>query len=124
MLGAADLLAQMADRTYLSKLLFLYHEFREGKVGDYESEVDLLRKTVGFFDFINHRLETVLGATHRLMRSHFASRWGIHGDLYDEAIEKQKNYLKQILEMSDTDPRDYLRREGIVDRIRKKYGES
>jgi len=124
MLGAADLLAQLADRTYLSKLLFLYHEFREGKVGDYESEVDLLRKTVGFFDFIDNRLETVLGATHRFMSSHFASRWGINEDMYGEAIENQKIYLKQILEMSNVDPRDHLRREGIVDRIRNKYGES
>jgi hypothetical protein len=122
MLGAADLLAQMADRTYLCKLLFLYHEFREGKVGDYENEVDLLRKTVGFFDFIGHRLETALGATHRLMISHFASRWGIHGDMYGEAIEKQKLYLKKILEDSGADPRDHLRREGIVARVWKKYG--
>jgi len=29
MLGAADLLAQMADRTYLEKLLFLYYEYKE-----------------------------------------------------------------------------------------------
>ncbi len=122
MLGAADLLAQMADRTYLCKLLFLYHEFREGKVGDYESEIDLLRKTVGFYDFIGHRLETALDATHRFMISHFSSRWGIHADMYGEAIEKQRIYLKQILEMSNADPLDHLRREGIVDRVRRKYG--
>jgi hypothetical protein len=124
MLGAADLLAQMADRTYLCKLLFLYHEFREGKVGDYESEVDLLRKTVGFFDFIGHRLETSLGATHRFMISHFSSRWGIEADMYGEAIKNQKIYLEQILKMSNTDPREHLRRQGIVNRVRRKYGES
>ena len=124
MLGAADLLAQMADRTYLCKLLFLYHEFREGKVGDYESEVDLLKKTVGFFDYIGQRLEKALGATHRFMSPHFANRWGIKADMYGEAIKRQKNYLKQILKMSNVDPRDFLRREGIVDRVRSKYGES
>jgi len=122
MLGAADLLAQMADRTYLCKLLFLYHEFREGRVGDYENEVDLLRKTVGFFDFIGHRLETALGSIHWFVIPHFASRWGIHADMYDEAIEKQKIYLKKILEDSDVDPRDHLRREGMVARVWKKYG--
>jgi hypothetical protein len=124
MLGAADLLAQMADRTYLCKLLFLYHEFREGKVGEYESEVDLLKKTVGFFDFIGHRLETALDATYRFMTSHFAERWGIKEDMYGAAIKRQKAYLKQILEMSDVDPRDYLRREGIVEMVRKKYGKN
>ena len=123
MLGTADLLAQMADRMYLEKLLFLYYEFREGEVGDYKSKVDLLRKTIGFFDFIDHRLKSVLGATHRFVSPHFASRWGIHSDMYGEAIEKQKIYLKQILGISDTDPLDYLRREGIVDRVRKKYSE-
>ena len=116
-------MAQMADRMYLEKLLFLYYEFREGEVGDYKSKVDLLRKTIGFFDFIDHRLKSVLGATHRFVSPHFASRWGIHSDMYGEAIEKQKIYLKQILGISDTDPLDYLRREGIVDRVRKKYSE-
>ena len=124
MLGAADLLAQMADRMYLEKLLFLYYEFREGEIGGYESEVDLLRKTVGFFGFIDHRLETVLGETHRFMSPHFASRWGIHSDLYAEAIEKHKIYLKHILENSDVDPRNHLRRKGIMYRVLKKYGES
>ena len=36
-LGAADLLAQMADRTYLEKLLFLYREFKEANVGGFDS---------------------------------------------------------------------------------------
>jgi len=122
MLGAADLIAQMADRAYLEKLLFLYHEFREAKTGDYESEVDLLRKTVAFNDFMAQRLETMLDAIDRFMNAHIASRWGIHVNLYHEAIENQKNYLRQILEMQDSDPRDHLRRGGVVDKVRRKYG--
>jgi hypothetical protein len=116
-LGVADLLAQMADRTYLEKLLFLYQEFREGAVGGYESEEDLLRKTVGFYNFITQRIETQLDGTDRFMSSHFASRWDIHKNLYHEAIERQKNYLLQILEMPDSDPLDHLKREGIVNNI-------
>ena len=121
MLGSADLLAQMADRTYLEKLLFLYYEFEEGEVGDYENEVDLLRKTIGFFDFIDHRFKTVLDATNRFMKSHFASRWGIPEDFYDETIEKHKRYLMRILETPENDPLDSLRREGIADRVRREY---
>ncbi len=120
MLGAADLLAQMADRTYLEKLLFLYYEFREAGIGVYESQIDLLRKTVRFYDFTVQRLETVLGGTDRFMISHFARRWNINVNLYHEAIEKQKNYLKQILKAQDSDPRDHLKRGGIVDNIRDK----
>lgn len=120
MLGAADLLAQMADRTYLEKLLFLYYEFREAGIGGYESHIDLLRKTVGFYDFSTQRLETVLDGTDRFMISHFDRRWNINANLYHEAIEKQKNYLKQILKAQDSDPSNHLKRGGIVDSIRDK----
>jgi hypothetical protein len=121
MLGSADLLAQMADRTYLEKLLLLYPEFKEAGIGDYESEVDLLQKTLGFYDFIAQRLKTTLDATDRFMNSHFRSRWEIKENLYRVAIENQRNYLKQILEIQDSDPCDHLRRGGIVDKIRREY---
>ncbi len=121
MLGSADLLAQMADRTYLEKLLFLYYEFKEAGFGDYESELDLLRKNIAFYDFIAQRLKTALGATDRFMNSHFASRWEIHVNLYHVAIERQRAYLRQILEIPDSDPRDHLKRDGIVDKIQRQY---
>lgn len=122
MLGTADLLAQMADRIYLEKLLSLYNEFREAGIGGYESQIDLLQKTVGFYDYIFQRLETVLDGTDRFMISHFAMRWNIKANLYHEAIEKQKNYLKQILNAQD-DPRNHLKRSVIVDNISDKYKE-
>ncbi len=120
-LGSADLLAQMADRTYLEKLSFLYYEFKEAGIGDYESEVDLLQKTLAFYDFIAQRLKMTLDATDRFASSHFASRWGAYANLYDVAIKKQKSYLRQILEIQDSDPRDHLRRGGIIDKIRREY---
>jgi hypothetical protein len=121
MLGTADLLAQMADRVYLEKLLYLYREFKEAKVGNYKSEIDLLEKTVGFYDFIANRFNTSLDAVNRYMSFHFLSRWGIMNDLYQEAVENQKNYLKKILNIQGADPRDYLRRSGIVANIRRRY---
>ncbi len=120
-LGSADLLAQMADRTYLEKLLFLYYEFKEAGIGDYQDEVDLLRKTLAFYDFISQRLKTTLAETDRFMTPHFTSRWKIDANLYHVAIAKQRSYLKQILEMQDSDPRNHLRRGGIVDKIRREY---
>ena len=122
MLATADLLSQMADRTYLEKLLFLYYEFREGNVGDFQDELDMLEKSVGFFDFISHRLEEKLDGCHRFMKTHFSSRWGIEGDLYMEAIDRQKDYLCRILDMPESDPRQHLKRSGIVDMVREKYG--
>jgi hypothetical protein len=120
-LGAADLLAQLADRTYLEKLLFLYREFKEANVGGYESERDLLCRTIGFYDAIVMRLNRTLGGSDRYMNSHFAARWGIQQNLYQEAIENQKAYLKKILDIPDADHRDHLKRYGIVEKVRKRY---
>jgi len=57
------------------------------------------------------------------MISHFLSRWNLPRNLYREAIDRQKNYLIKILNMPDTDPRDHLKRYGIVDRVHELYGE-
>ena len=122
MLGLADLFAQMADRKYLEKLLFLYHEFKEGMVDMYKDEVDFLRKTVDFYDLVDRRAATVLGRTNRFFLPHLKSRWNIHVDLYQEAIENHQNYLRQIVKMPQSDPRDHLRRCQIVEKIRKIYG--
>jgi hypothetical protein len=124
MLMASDLMAQMADRSYLEKLLFLYHEFKEADVGGYESELDLLKKTVAFYEFVAERLGTILDKVDRFLSSHFAMRWDISSNLYQEAIERQKKYLHQILDVPDLDPRDQLKRAGIVQKVREKYKKS
>ncbi|MBW2615773.1 MAG: hypothetical protein JRD02_06330 [Deltaproteobacteria bacterium] len=111
----------MADRTYLEKLLFLYYEFREGDVGDYKSEVDLLRRTVDFYDFIGQRMEKTADMTDRFMNLHLSSRWDIHTNLYIDSIERQKKYLKHILKMSNSDPRTFLKREGIVNKVHEMH---
>ena len=121
LLTASDLMAQMADRSYLEKLLFLYHEFEEADVGGYESEVDLLEKTLSFYEFVTERLDTILDKVDRFMTSHFVLRWDISSNLYHEAIERQRNYLHQILDRPDLDPRDQLKRSGIVQKVREKY---
>jgi len=118
MLGSADLLAQMADRTYLEKLLFLYYEFKEAGIGNYESEMDLLRKTLAFYDFIALRFKTGFDSVDRFMSSHFILRWGIKDNLYHVAIEKQREYLRTIMEIPKPDFRIHLKRDGIVDKIR------
>jgi len=122
LLMASDLMAQMADRIYLEKLLFLYHEFKEANVGDFASELHLLENTVGFFEFITKRLQKVLDELDRFMTSHFLARWNVGANLYQEAIKKNKHYLAQILTTADSDPRDHLRRGGIVRRVREQYG--
>ena len=60
MLGAADVLAQMADRTYLEKLLFLFYELEEANIDDYVDEVDLLRCSKSFYVRMAERLRDQL----------------------------------------------------------------
>ncbi len=123
LLAAADLIAQMADHVYLEKLLFLYHEFKEGQIGNYTSEIDLLQKTVEFYDFVAQRLAPIQEMIGRFARLHFKKRWQIDVDLYQEALDNQKQYLQYILRQ-ESDPRDYLRQQDIVQQVRQIYGEA
>ncbi len=116
-LGVADFLAQMADRIYLEKLLYLYHEFKEGGVEGYEDEIDLLKKTTGFYMFTEQRIRMMLEKADRFLRSHFALRWNISENLYKTAIERQKTYLQNILKSPDFDPLRDLKRGGIAEEI-------
>ena len=118
MLGITDLLCQMADRTYLEKLLFLYYEFREGKVLGFDSEFDLLKKTLNFFTTTKERFKSNFGNLQRFMIYHFKERWNIDKDLYIEEIEKNIEYLTFIL---DKHEKDYLRKLRRGDVVKKLY---
>jgi hypothetical protein len=119
MLAVADFLAQMSDRIYLEKLLYLYHEFMEGGIQGYESEVDLLRKTIGFYEFTEKRIQSLLDKVDCFLSLHFEFRWNIHENLYKTAIEKHKAFLHKILKSSD--PIQFLKRGGVVEDI---FGEN
>jgi len=112
MLGTADLLGQMADRTYLEKLLFLFYEFREGGIMGYDSELDLLKKTIDFYAMTRKRFARELDNVNEYVRQHFKARWNLDRDLYMEAIEKNISYLKFLLKNHEKDYRDCLRRDG------------
>jgi len=121
LLGTADLMAQLAEQTYLEKLLYLYYECKEAGVGDYDSEVDILRKAINFYDVFEARLRTTLGGVDRFMQLHFASKWGINQNLYHEAINNQKEFLLKILKIPDADPRDYLKQGDIVKKVHETH---
>jgi hypothetical protein len=108
MLGTADLLGQMADHAYLTKLPFLYREFKEARVPGFESELDLLRKTPVFWDFTLFRLASELGNVDRYMLDHFREWYGIDRDLNRESIEGNIAYLKFVLANHESEYRKYL----------------
>jgi hypothetical protein len=112
--ASADFLGQIADRLYLEKLLFLYREFREANVLGVDSELELLKNTVGFYGFMQKRLNETLGGVQKYMRSHFRTRYDLDRDLYQEAVERNIAYLNRLLHQNQHNYRHNLKRQGIV----------
>jgi hypothetical protein len=105
MLGTADMIAQMADRCYLEKCRDrLYAEFVLGGVAlpiaangglqvKYASGVDLLRQTPDFISEVKgKRLDGEFHSAYRYLEVLFEG-----GNPYMESIERNVNYLRQIL---------------------------
>jgi hypothetical protein len=116
--GTTDLVAQMADRIYLEKLLYLYKEFEEAHVPGFDSELELLKKTETFYrDISKKRIDEELDGVTSFMHLHFKERWGIDRDLYEEYIQKNVDYLRRILQMHEDNYRDMLKRGGIVQNL-------
>ncbi len=110
LLGAADLVAQMSDRVYLEKLLFLYYEFREADINGYNTEYDVIRRTVEFYDIVRSRLEKDYGGVHLYARRHFKERFRVDRDLYGEAIESNLEYVRAIINDPKSNFRSKLKR--------------
>ena len=118
--GTADLVAQIADRIYLEKLLYLYQEFEEARVPGFDSELVLLKKTEAFYrDISKKRIDEDLDGVASLMHLHFKERWGIDKDLYEEYIQKNVDYLRTVLQKHEDNYRNMLKRGGIVQNLKK-----
>ena len=109
-LASADLVGQISDRKYLEKLLFLYYEFKEAGFPGYDTEFDMLRKTIGFYEMTIARLDVELEGVRSSARKFFAERHGIDRDLYAEAMDNQMDYLRGILDDESTNFRKKLKR--------------
>jgi hypothetical protein len=108
LLGTADLMAQMADRCYLEKCRDrLYAEFVLAGVAtrpmqspagiQYESGIDLLRQTPGFFRLsARTRLESKFNRAYRYIEAICDGR-----NPYFEAIEQNLAHLDRIIEAED-----------------------
>lgn len=114
--GSADIVGQMADRTYLEKLLFLYLEFKEARFGNYANMHDLLRQTKTFYE--NTRLNKLEGSfegVYKKLALHFADYLGVERNLYIESIEKNIAYLEKIISLNESEYLSMLKRGGIIE---------
>lgn len=110
MLGTADLLGQMSDRTYLEKLIFLYNEFKEAGIAGFDTEFDLIKKTVDFYGITKKRMDEAYQRVYKYAREHFSRRYSVRHNLYMEAIERHIAYLHQIIADDTSNFRHKLKR--------------
>jgi hypothetical protein len=113
--ATADLTGQMADRTYLEKLLFLYLEFKEAHFGNYRNMLDLLRKTNTFYGVTREKLDGALGGMYHELSLHFKAAMGVENNYYLESIEKNIAYLAKVIEQ-DKKYLSMLKRGGIAEK--------
>jgi len=121
-LATADLIAQMADRIYLEKLLFLYHEFREANIDNFKNAIDFYNQTLNFYELSLMRFKVTLDDTSRYLVPHFKSRWDIEENLYILSLENQRKFLKKILSDKNKSLYKELKRGNIIQLMRRKFG--
>jgi len=112
--GTADLVGQMADRNYLEKLVGLYQEFEEARMGNYKSVHDMMRKTKNFYVMIQKKLDDSFGGLYHKLSLHFKDTLGTEQNFYMESIRKNMDYLSRVTALSESEYLSMLRRGGIV----------
>ncbi|MBN2363464.1 HD domain-containing protein [candidate division WOR-3 bacterium] len=118
--GTSDLVAQIADRFYLEKLLFLFREFSEAGIPGFPSEIDLLKNTETFYkDVSKNKIYGEYQGVFDLVEGHFESNFGIKINPYKKYMEKNLKYLGNILTNCESDYRSLLRRGGIVEMLKR-----
>lgn len=120
LLFAADMIGQMSDRVYLEKLLFLFREFNEAGVMGFDSEIELLNNTIGYYKNVRGRLDKEVANHDLFLKLHFRKRFNIDRNLYLDSIEKNISYLSLILEESRDGYRSRLNREGMIKRLEER----
>lgn len=118
LVGTADLVGQMADRTYLEKLLFLYFEFKEAHLGNFHNMNELLHGTQHFYDLTRKKLDGEFAGLYQLMGQHFKAWFGVERNYYLESINKNIDYLAQIIQLSEAEYLALLKRGGIVEKMK------
>ncbi|MGA7827498.1 MAG: hypothetical protein WCA04_07565 [Geobacteraceae bacterium] len=117
MVATADIVGQIADRTYLEKLLFLFQELSEVQVLGFKTELDLLENTLDSYRQAQYRMEHDLGNVKIYFLHHFMSRWEIGYDMYGDSIDNNIAYLSHLLENHRNDYREKLQRGGLLRRL-------
>ena len=115
--ATSDLIGQMANREYIERLLFLYFEFEEAKLGGFADIHDLLEKTISFYRLTKNRLDHDLTGLSFYLPQHFAQTLGEERNFYAESINRNLAFLGDLMKDSRQTRFERLKRGGIVDRV-------
>lgn len=115
--ATADLIGQMANREYLERLLFLYSEFDEAKMGGFVDEHDLLEKTTGFYRMMKGRLDSDLDGLSSHLARHFAQQTGQERNFYHESIDRNLGFLERVVREERKRRFEMLKRGGVVEKV-------
>jgi HD domain len=97
-LGAADLVAQVADKNYQEKLPLLFLEYQEAGIEGFESPLELFRKTEEFYrSVVRKRLNGELAGVSDAARYHFRDRWKVDKNLYEESMKYNIRQMKETV---------------------------
>ena len=97
-LGTADLIAQMADRSYQEKLPLLFLEFQEAGMEGFETPLELFKKTEEFYRKVaRKRMTGELEGISSAALYHFRERWKIDKNLYEESIKYNIRRMKETV---------------------------
>lgn len=115
--ATSDLIGQMANREYIERLLFLYFEFEEARLGGFADVHDLLGKTISFYRLTKNRLDHDLHGLSVYLPRHFAQAVGEERNFYTESIDRNLAYLDELLKDSKERRFERLKRGGIVSQV-------
>jgi len=115
--ATADLIGQMANRAYLERLLLLYFEFEEARMGDFVDIHDLLERTTAFYRRTKARLDLDLHGLATHLTQHFSQQQGAERNFYTESIDRNLDYLEQVVRMERQRRLDSLKRDGVVEQV-------
>ncbi|HCI13706.1 MAG: hypothetical protein A2061_05975 [Gallionellales bacterium GWA2_59_43] len=122
LVATADLVGQMADRTYLEKLLFLYLEFKEANFGNYRNVHDMLRQTRRFYEITKEKLDGLYQGLYLKLSEHFRETMGVANNYYLESVEKNIAYLDEVTRHEEAEHLEMLKRAGIADKAKTMPG--
>lgn len=117
-ISTADLVGQMADRLYLEKLMYLYFEFKEAGIGNYQDILDLFGRSSTFYQHVQHKLDGELGGMVHKLSHHFRARLGVERNFYLEAITANITYLAEVVAQGE-EGFSKLKRGGVVQRVER-----